>query len=132
MLLARVSAAPAQEPLILPPVTEILPAPYDAVWDAALRSLNTEQPVLGEEKQEEAGFVESDPFFFYFPLDTGATQGILVDLAITLRRVDPQHTAVQVQPRVLFMVYDGALPGPIRNPWTDFLARLRSHLGQAP
>ncbi len=128
VLMGRVSATAAREPLVLPMVTDSFSAPYDAVWDATLRSLRAVKPFIVE---KERGFIESDPFFFYFPFASEASQSIMVSLAITLRSVDAGHTIVQVQPRVYFMIYDGVLPGPINNPWADLFARIRGDLGQA-
>ena len=129
VLLAQAPAAPARDPLVLPSVTEVLPAPYDAVWEATLTSLGAAKPFIVE---KERGYIQSALFFYYFPAGSDANQSIMVDLAVTLRRADAQHTAVQVQPRVFFMIYDGILPGPTNNPWADFFARLRTNLGRLP
>lgn len=126
VLLARASAAPARDPLALPPVAEAFPAPYDAVWDATLLSLGGYINPSTADKAK--GFVETDQFFFSFPAGTEATQTIMVKLAVTLRRADAQHTTVQVQPFVLSMTLVGMLPGPTNNPWADFFARLRTNL----
>lgn len=125
-LLVPALLASARDPLVLPAVTEVIPAPYDAVWDAALRSLGSVKPFVVDKSK---GFMETDPFFYYFPAGGEASQSILVKLAITLSRPDAQHTAVQVQPLVQFMIYEGVLPGPTNNPWSDFLVRLRGNLG---
>jgi hypothetical protein len=126
VLAAHPSATEAREPLVLPMVADSFSAPYDAVWDATLRSFGTVKPFIAE---KERGFIESDLFFFYFPFASEASQSIMLSLAITLRRVDAGHTIVQVQPRVYSMVYDGILPGPINNPWADLFARIRDTLG---
>ncbi len=128
VLAAHPSATAAREPLVLPMVTDSFSAPYDSVWDATLRSLGAVKPFIVE---KERGFIESDPFFFYFPFAAEASQSIMLSLAITLRRVDAGHTIVQVQPRVYFMIHDGVLPGPVNNPWADLFARIRGDLGQA-
>ncbi len=128
VLMASASATAAREPLVLPMVTDAFSAPYEVVWEATLRSLGTAPPALVDNPQ---GRIESDPFFFYFPFGTRVSQGILVSLAITLNRVDAQHTTVQVQPRVYFMIYEGVLPGPVNNPSADLFVRIRGNLGQA-
>ncbi len=127
VLLVCASAAPARDPLVLPPVTAVLSAPYDAVWDAAMLSLG--HLVNPSRRDKDKGFFETDQFFFSFPAGTEASQTLLVKLAVTLHRADAQHTNVQVQPYVLSMTIDGILPGPTNNPWADFIARLRSNLG---
>jgi hypothetical protein len=109
-------------------VADSFSAPYGAVWDAALSSLGAVKPFIVE---KERGFLESDPFFFYFPFGSEASQSIMLSLAITLRRVDAGHTIVQVQPRVYFMIYDGVLPGPVNSPWADLFTRIRGNLGPA-
>jgi hypothetical protein len=109
-------------------VTATFSAPYEAVWDATLRSLGAVKPFI---VQRERDFIESDPFFFCFPIGSEASQSIMVSLSITLRRVHAGHTSVQVQPRVHFMIYDGILPGPVHNPWLDLFARIRGNLGPA-
>ena len=128
ILIGLPSAAPARDPISLPEVSETFQAPYDAVWEATLKSLGAAKPFIAE---KERGFIESDLFFYYFPFGSEASQSIMFSLAITLRRADAQHTAVWVQPRVFFMIYDGVLPGPTNNPWADFFARLRTNLGHA-
>ncbi len=54
-----------------------------------------------------------------------------MSFAITVSRTDPQHTTIQVQPRVHFILYDGILPGPENNPWTDLFVMIRGNLGQS-
>jgi len=128
VLAAQTSPTGAREPLLLPMVADTFPAPYDAVWDATLKSLGAAKPFI---VQKERDFIESDLFFFGFPFGSEANQSMMLSLAITLRRVDAGHTIVQVQPRVQFMIYDGVLPGPINNPWADLFARIRGNLGRA-
>ena len=127
VLTAHASAAAAREPLVLPAVTDAFPAPFEIVWEATLRSLAAAPPTLADKAQ---GRIESDPFFFRFRSGTRVSQAVLVSLVITLSRADAQHTTVQVQPRVYFMLYDGVLPGPMNNPWADLIASIRDNLGQ--
>jgi len=128
VLAAQTSPTGAREPLLLPMVADTFPAPYDAVWDATLKSLGAAKPFI---VQKERDLIESDLFFFTFPIGSEANQSMMLSLAITLRRVDAGHTIVQVQPRVQFMIYDGVLPGPVNNPWADLFARIRGNLGPA-
>lgn len=127
VLTAHASAAAAREPLVLPTVTDAFPAPFEIVWEATVRSLAAAPPVLADKAQ---GRIESGPFFFRFRSGTHVSQAVLVSLVITLSRADAQHTTVQVQPRVYFMLYDGVLPGPMNNPWADLIASIRDNLGQ--
>ena len=126
VLAAQTSPTGAREPLLLPMVADTFPAPYDAVWDATLKSLGAAKPFI---VQKERDLIESDLFFFTFPIGSEANQSMMLSLAITLRRVDAGHTIVQVQPRVQFMIYDGVLPGPVNNPWADLFARIQERLG---
>jgi hypothetical protein len=126
VLLARAPAAPSRDPLVLPPVTEVLPASYDAVWDATVLSLGHLVNPAAMDKTK--GLLETDLFFFSFPAGTEATQNLLLKLAVTLRRADARRTAVEVRPSVVSMTLDGILPGPTNNPWADFFARLRTNV----
>jgi hypothetical protein len=126
VLLARASAAPARDPLVLPAVTEVYPASYDAVWDATVLSLGYLVNPMAADKAK--GVLQTDQFFYSFPVGTESSQTILVKLVVTLRRADVQRTTVQAQPYVLSMTLDGILPGPTNNPWSDFFGRLRTNL----
>ena len=126
VLLARAPAVPARDPLALPPVTEVLSVSYDAAWGATLLSLGG---YINPSTMDKAkGFLETDLFFYSFPVGTDASQTILVKLAVTLRRADARHTAVEVRPYIVSMTLEGVLPGPTNNPWGDFFARLQTNV----
>ena len=120
------SAAASREPLILPTVTETYAAPYDAVWEATIKSLGAVKPVVAEKAQ---GRIESGVFSYRFGFADDASQIIWISFAITVSGTDARSTAVQVQTRVHDMLLTGILPGPISNPWVDMFARIRGNLG---
>ncbi len=120
------SAAASREPIILLTVAESYAAPYDAVWEATLKSLGAVKPVVAEKAQ---GRIESDEFSFRFGFGDEASQIIWISFAITVSGTDARSTAVQVQTRVHDMLLNGILPGPISNPWVDLFARIRGNLG---
>lgn len=115
-----------REPLILPTAEETYAASYDAVWEATLQSLGAAKPMVADKAR---GRIESDVFSFRFGFGDDASQTIWVSLAITVRRTNATHTAVQVQTRVHDMLLLGPLPGPLNNPWVDLFARIRGNLG---
>ncbi len=128
ILSARGSLAAARAPQLLPTVGDTLAAPYDAVWEATLRSLGAVKVHLADKTR---GQIETEDFPFAFgvgPGIDGGTQVIWVSFAIALR-ADGQRTHVQVQPRVHHALLDGFTPGPISNPWVDLFARIRNYLG---
>ncbi len=125
-LVATEALAVTREPLVLPTVGDTIDAPYDAVWDASLKSLGVLQLTLLDKA---AGRIQTEPFTFVSGFGNEATQVIWVSLDVTVRQVDSQHTNIQVEPRVHDWLLLGPMPGPTNNPWLDFFARIRSHLG---
>jgi len=128
VLAAAVAACAAvpREPLVLPAVAETYAAPYDAVWEATLKSLGAVKPVVAEKAQ---GRIESGVFSYRFGFADDASQIIWISFAITVSRTDARDTTVQVHTRVHDMLLTGILPGPISNPWVDLFARIRGNLG---
>ena len=127
-LVAAVSAAAPRQPMALPAVGATFAAPYDAVWDATLKSLGVVK-VLAAEKA--AGRIETEPFPFAFVVggsQNGNTQVIWVAMHITLSRA-AEGTAMQVEPRIHDDLFSGFTPGPTNNPWEDLFARVRGNLG---
>jgi hypothetical protein len=65
---------------------------------ATLKGLRVVEPLVVDTGQ---GRIESEPFAF----SLGRGQVIWVSFAIAVSRTGPQHTTVQVQPRVYLAVY---------------------------
>ena len=122
---AAICAAAPLEPPVLPTVGDTFAAPYDAVWEAALKSVGAVRTVAANKAQ---GHIETEPYIFRFGFGSEASQTLLVSLAITLRRIDDRRTEVQVQTRIHDAWLTGMTPGPFSNPWTDYLVRLRENL----
>ncbi len=157
-LLAGALAACAgvpREPQVLPTAGDSFPAPYDAVWDATLKSLGVLK-LLAADKA--AGRIETEPFPFAFTvglapapprepvrlavLDPAAvrlaqggsgdgrpTQVLWIAMRITVSRGGENLTHVQVEPRIHDSLVGGFTPGPTNNPWVDLFARIRGSLG---
>ncbi len=121
-------AAALREPVALPTVGATFGASYDTVWEAARGSLGVIRLPVVDKAQ---GRIESEPFSFAFPAAGNATQVLWVSLVITVSRADAQRTNVLVQTRVHDALLAGFMPGPTNNPWLDFFARIRTHLGNA-
>jgi hypothetical protein len=120
-------AAPRQ-PTVLPTVGDTIAAPYDAVWDATLKSLGIVK-VLAADKA--AGRIETETFPFVYIVggsNHGNTQVIWVDLRITMSRAADNATLVQVEPRIHDSLLNGFTPGPTNNPWLDLFAKIRTRL----
>lgn len=116
-------AAVPREPIVLPTVGQSYAAPYDAVWDATLKSLGAVKPVVADKAR---GRIETEQYTFYM----GRGQVLWISLAITVDRTDAQHTTVQVQTCVQDGLLTGYLPGITNNPWVDLFARIQGNLGQ--
>lgn len=119
---AAACAAVPREPVVLPTVGVTYAVPYDAVWDATLKSLGAVKPVVADKAR---GRIESEQYTFYM----GRGQTLWISLAITVRRTDPRHTSVEATTRVHDSILTGVLPGPISNPWVDLFARIQGNLG---
>jgi hypothetical protein len=156
--LAGCASAPRQ-PVLLPPVAETFPAPYDAVWDATMQSLGVIRVLTA---QKGAGLIQTEPFPFTYTVGSNAperhdaplvlassdpggiilaqgggsggprpTQVVWIAMHITVSRTAPDATQVQVEPRVHHELIPGAfMPGPYNSPWGDLFARIRNALGR--
>lgn len=121
--------ATPREPLALPQVGETYAAPYDAVWEATLKSLGAVHPVVADKA---AGRIETAEFSFAFVVggsQAGNTQVLWISMRITVSRGGPDRTYVLVEPRVHDALLAGFTPGPTNNPWADLFARIRMNLG---
>jgi hypothetical protein len=151
---AGAGTAAAREPQVLPTVGATFAAPYDAVWDATLRSLGVLKPLVADKA---AGRIETEVFPFTFfmteapsrfrepvrlaSLDAGPallaqsggdnkpTQILWISMRITVSRAGENRTDLQVVPRIHDSLLSGYTPGPTNNPWSDLFARIRANLG---
>ena len=162
VMAAAVLAAPVvgcagmpREPQVLPTVGDTFTAPYDAVWDATLKSLGVVRPRVADKA---TGRIETEVFPFTFfmtdapsrprgpvrlaSLDPGAallaqngsgdnkpTQVLWISMRITVIRAGKNRTDVLVEPRIHDSLLMGFTPGPTNNPWGDLFARIRGRLG---
>ncbi|HEY7678571.1 MAG TPA: hypothetical protein VIG69_15970 [Candidatus Methylomirabilis sp.] len=153
---AAADPAAAREPQVLPTVGDTFAAPYDAVWDATLRSLGVLKPLVADKA---TGRIETEVFPFTFfmtdapsrprepvrlaSLDAGPallaqsgagdnkpTQVLWISMRITVSRAGENRTDVQVEPRIHDSLLSGYTPGPTNNPWSDLFARIRGNLGR--
>ncbi len=142
-------------PQVLSAVSDTFAAPYDAVWDATLRSLGVVRPIVVDKA---AGRIETEVFTYTFFMtdvptrphgpvflaslasqnvllaqDGGAdnkpTQVVWIAMLISVSRVADNRTQVQVEPRIHHALLGGFTPGPTNSPWVDLFAKIRSHLG---
>ena len=118
-------ATVTREPVVLPRVDESYAAPYDAVWEAALKAVGIVRTVRADKVQ---GRIETEPYIFRFGFGDDAGQTLLVSLTIAVRPAGDRRTEVQVETRVHEALLTGIMPGPFNNPWTDYLIRLRENL----
>lgn len=124
-----VAAAAPRQPVALPPVGATFASPYDAVWDATLKSVGAVK-VLTADKA--AGRIETEPYPFNYsvgPGVDGGTQVIWVSMRVTVGRAGEGSTTVQVEPLVHDSLLSGFTPGPTNNPWLDLFGRIRGNLG---
>ncbi len=122
------SAAPRQ-PVALPQVGSTYAAPYEAVWDATLRSLGVVRTRVADKA---TGRIETEPFTFAYTVGAGldaGTQVISVSFRIQVVRAADNRTEVLVTPSIHDSFLSGFTPGPTNNPWQDLFARIRSNLG---
>lgn len=153
-LLAACSSLPLY-PEVLPSYSETFRAPYEAVWEATLRSLGI-VPIKVADKA--AGRIETEVYVFVFPVGKttpptagtrraalgsdnlilaqmgggGArpTQAIWADLTIQVRPTGLDATQVAIQARVHNALLRGLYPGGYTNtPWADIFAKIRAQLG---
>ncbi len=152
-------ASAPRQPVLLPPVAETFPAPYDAVWDATVQSLGVIRLRIA---QKGVGLIETEPFPFTYVMGSNApgrqeaplllasndpgslvlaqgggsggtrpTQVVWIAMLITVSRTTPDATQVQVEPRLHDALIPGAFtPGPYNSPWGDLFARIRNALGR--
>lgn len=128
-LAAAAGRAMPREPLVLPQVGETYAAPFDAVWEATLKSLGAVKPVVADRA---AGRIETAEFSFAFVVagsQAGNTQVLWISMRITVSRGGPDRTYVLVEPRIHDALLAGFTPGPTNNPWADLFARIRMNLG---
>ncbi len=128
-LAACAGAAAARQPVALPQVGDTYAAPYDAVWNATLRSLGVVKPRVADKA---TGQIETEPFTFAYTVGAGldaGTQVISVSFSIRVARAADNRTEVQVTPAIHDSFLSGFTPGPTNNPWQDLFARIRSNLG---
>lgn len=143
-------------PHVLPTAGATFPAPYDAVWDATLKSLGA--PIL-RVADKATGRIETKPFPFAYTAGqapahspeparlaaleaTGAvlsqgggdgprpTQVIWIAMTITVTRAAEPRTDMQVEPRIYDSPLTGFIPGPANSPWVDLFARIAERLGR--
>ncbi len=123
------SAAAPRQPMALDQVGSTFAAPYDAVWDATLKSLGVlKMPVA----DQATGRIETEPFSFVFTTGSGqggGTQVISVSFQINVIRSGDNRTDLQVVPRIHDALLFGFAPGPTNNPWLDLFARIQTRLG---
>ena len=141
-------------PEILATVSETFAAPYDAIWDATLKSLGVVRLLVADKA---AGRIETEVFTYTFfmtetPMppqgavllaslaprgvrlaqggggDNKPTQVVWIAMLITVSRAAENRTQVQVEPRIHYSLLAGFTPGPTNNPWVDLFAKIRSHL----
>ena len=127
---AAVGVAAPRQPMALATVGDSFAAPYDAVWDATLKSLGVVKTSVADRS---TGRIETEAFAFAYPLGGGSqgggTQVIFVSFQIQVIRAADNRTDLQVVPRVHDSLLDGFTPGPTNNPWLDLFARIRTQLG---
>ncbi len=143
-------AGAPRTPQVLPAVGASFAAPYEAVWEATLKSLGV---IPLRRADRVTGRIETEAFPFTYtvgaaptapPLrlatavpgpwlaqDSGAipTQVIWIAMSITVIRAGEARTDVQVVPSIHDALLSGFTPGPTNNAWVDLFARIRSHLG---
>ncbi len=150
------SAAAPGTPQVLPTVGATFAAPYDAVWEATLKSLGA--PIL-QVADKATGRIETDPFPFAYTagrtpahspqlirlagLGGGGvvlsqrggdgprpTQVIWIAMTISVIRVAASRTDMQVEPRIFDSARADFIPGPTDSPWVDLSARISARLGR--
>ena len=123
------SLAAPRQPMTLATVGDSYAAPYDAVWDATLRSLGVVKTPVADKA---SGRIETEPFVFTFNIGSGlngGTQVIEVSFLINVFRTAENKTDLQVVPRIHYSWLNGFAPGPYNNPWLDLFAKIRTRLG---
>ncbi len=127
--LAAVGVAAPRQPMALATVGDSFAAPYDAVWDATLKSLGVVKTTVADKT---AGRIETEPFTYTYNIggaQGSGTQILSVSFQITVIRTAANRTDLQVVPRIHDAFLNGFAPGPTNNPWGDLFARIRQQLG---
>ena len=116
-----------RQPQVLPALSDSFAAPYDAVWDAAVKSAGAVKLRVADKA---AGRIETESFTFASTAGggRGTTQVLWVSMQISVTRSATNRTDVRVDGRVHDALLDGFLPGPTNSPGADFFARLRGQL----